>query len=177
MASYRCEICGAEFGTPSEYRQHMQTSHPERAPSAADLERALAGVEYPARPGGLAAHAREHGNVEVARILGELKDRPYADAADVARAFGALRSHEEAPADKPSARGGAAAMASPSAARIASLFDGMTFPATAEALTRHARGEARAEEMELIERLPDRRYDDMSDVARAFGEVVRKAGA
>jgi len=48
MAQYHCEMCGAEFDTLSGYRRHMQTSHPERAPSAADLEQALSGIAYPA---------------------------------------------------------------------------------------------------------------------------------
>jgi hypothetical protein len=70
-------------------------------------------------------------------------------------------------------RGGDAAMrtGSISAARAAALFSGMQFPATAEDLGSHARARAGDGEMDLISRLPDRRYGDMSDVAQAFGEV------
>lgn len=177
MARHRCEICGAEFDTLSEYRRHMQTSHPERAPSAADLEHALSGVSYPASRDALARAARD-GNAEgIAEIVEELPDRDYRDAADVARAFGGLRAHEDKPDDQPGKRGGEAAMqtGSLSAGRLASLFSGLRFPASAEDLKAHARSEASNPEMDLVARLPDRRYGDMSDVAKAFGEV-KEAG-
>lgn len=176
MAQYRCDICGAEFETLSEYRRHMQTSHPERAPSAADLERALEGIDYPARPERLAAHATNKGEDDAAEILKELPDRDYRDAAEVARAFGEIRAHEEKPDDQPSLRGGAAALESEavSAARLASLFEGMEFPASRDDLKAHAKPRARDREMELVSSLPDRSYGDMADVAKAFGEVKEK---
>ncbi len=173
MARHRCEICGAEFDTLSEFRRHMQTSHPERAPSAADLEHALSGMAYPASRDALARHARDGDAHEIADILERLPDRDYRDAADVARAFGGLRAHEDKPDDQPSRRGGEAALrtGSLSAARFASLFSGMDFPASAEDLRSHARAQASDREMDLISRLPDRRYSDMADVAKVFGEV------
>lgn len=173
MARHRCEICGAEFDTLSEYRRHMQTSHPERAPSAADLENALSGVDYPASRATLARYARHSGADEIGEILEALPDRKYRDAADVARAFGEIRAHEDKPDHQPSRRGGQAAMrtGSISAARAAALFSGMEFTASADDLTSHARARASDREMELILRLPDRRYADMSDVSKAFGAV------
>lgn len=173
MAKHRCEICGAEFDTLSEYSHHMQTSHPERAPSAADLERALFGVEYPASRDVLTQYARDQDAAEIAEIVQDLPNRDYRDAADVARAFGGLRAREEKPTDQHSKHGGEAAMRtrSISAARVASLFSGMEFPASAGDLKAHARSEASDCETDLISHLPDRRYSDMSDVAKAFGEV------
>jgi rubrerythrin len=173
MARHRCEICGAEFDTLSEYRRHMQTSHPKRAPSAADLEQALSGINYPASRDALARHAQDKGAKEIADILEELPHREYRDAADVARAFGGLRAHQEKATDQPSLRGGKAAMQSGklSAARLATLFSGIEFPASAESLRNHARGQASDREMDLVARLPDRRYSDMADVEKAFGEV------
>ena len=173
MAQFRCDICGAEFETLSEYRRHMETSHPERAPSAADLERALEGIDYPSRPEGLSAHARSKDEDDAADILERLPDREYRDAAEVARAFGEIRAHEEKPQNQPSVRGGAAALETEavSAARLASLFEGMGFPASREDLKAHARPQARDREMELVSSLPDRSYRDMSDVAKAFGQV------
>lgn len=47
MAQFVCEICGAEFEQKSRYERHMQTSHPARAVSAADIEKALKGVVFP----------------------------------------------------------------------------------------------------------------------------------
>ncbi|MEP0824189.1 MAG: C2H2-type zinc finger protein, partial [Nitrososphaera sp.] len=47
MLQFTCEICGDGFEQKSRFDRHMETSHPERAPSAADLERALSGIQYP----------------------------------------------------------------------------------------------------------------------------------
>ncbi len=174
MAQYRCDQCGATFDTRSEFLRHMKTSHPERAPSAADLESALSGIEFPAHPHTLARHARDEGEAQIADILNDLDDREYRDAADVARAFGEIRAHEDKPTYQPSVRGGAAAMETDaiSAARIASLFEGMEFPGSADDLERHARAQQASEdEIKIVSNLPDRRYRDMSDVATAFGEV------
>ncbi|AJY50244.1 MULTISPECIES: C2H2-type zinc finger protein [Halomonadaceae] len=45
MAQFTCEICGAEFEQKSLYERHMLTSHPKQVVSAADIEKALKGVE------------------------------------------------------------------------------------------------------------------------------------
>ena len=47
MAQFNCEICGKGFEQKSRYEQHMNTSHPEQAPSAADLTALLKGVSFP----------------------------------------------------------------------------------------------------------------------------------
>ena len=178
MAPYSCDRCGAEFDTPSEYRRHMKTSHPEQAPSAADLEHAISGAEFPAPPGKLAELARERDEHEIARILDDLPEKDYRDAADVSRSFGELRAREEKPNHQPSVRGGEAAMESDaiSAARLASLFEGIDFPSGLDDLKAHAASEAGEREMKYISNLPDRTYEDMSDVAKAFGEVKNDDG-
>lgn len=92
MAQFECEICGAGFEQKSRYERHMMTSHPPRAPSAADIEKALAGVSFPKRHDEL-VQAASGADENVLEILEELPDKEYRDAADVARAFGELRSH------------------------------------------------------------------------------------
>lgn len=176
MAQHRCELCGAQFDTFSEYRRHRQTSHPERAPSASDLESVLSGITYPASRDALAQQARDRNKEEIANIFEEFPDRDYQDAADVARAFGRIRAHEEKPTNQPSVEGGKAAMQTEkiSAAQIASLFSGLDFPASVKDLKSHAQSRASDREMELLSNLPDHSYGDMSDVAKAFGEVKKK---
>jgi hypothetical protein len=46
-AQFTCEVCGDGFEQKSKFERHMATSHPERAPSAADIEKALQGIQYP----------------------------------------------------------------------------------------------------------------------------------
>lgn len=174
MAQFVCEICGATFEQKSRYERHMQTSHPRQAVSAADLEKALKGVSFPKRRNEL-LEAMGSEPQEVRNIVERLPDREYRDAAEVARAFGELRTHERAPENQPSKTGGEHAMqtsSSPSAARFASLFAGMTFPANRAALLEHARAKAGEEEMQLLERFRDHQYRSMADVAKELERVT-----
>lgn len=72
-----------------------------------------------------------------------------------------------------SARGGDAALETEAvtAARIARLFDGMDSPASTGDLKAPARPEASQAETGIISDRPERSFADMSDVAKALGEV------
>ncbi|QEA38158.1 DUF2795 domain-containing protein [Pistricoccus aurantiacus] len=168
MAQFTCEICGAEFEQKSRYERHLQTSHPRQAVSAADLEKALKGVDFPTSREEL-GNAVDNG--EVRDIIAQLPDQEYRDAAEVARAFGELRTHEKAPDSQPSKTGGQRAMQAPSAARFASLFEGMSFPASGEELKRHARAQASEQEMQTLEKFGDHTYHSMADVAKELHKV------
>lgn len=168
MAPFICEICGDEFEQKSRYEQHMQTSHPRQAVSAADIEKALAGVTFPKGRKAL-CDAIDDDDREVRRIVEQLPAREYRDAAEVARAFGELRTHERLPDDQPSKTGGEQAMQAPSAARFASLFAGLRFPASRDELKAHARGQASEEEMQTLETFGEHTYYSMADVAKELG--------
>lgn len=170
MAQYVCQICGAEFEQKSRYEKHMQTSHPRQAVSAADIEQALKGVEFPKGRSGLLA-AIDDQDSEVRGIVEQLPDREYRDAAEVARAFGELRTHEKAPDSQPSKTGGQHAMRAPSAARFASLFAGLQFPASRNELKAHASAKASEEEMQTLELFGDRTYHSMADVTKELARV------
>lgn len=169
MAQFSCDTCGETFDQKSRYERHKMTSHPPQAPSAADLEKALGGVDFPKRRDELVEAAEGD---EIKRILEDLPDKQYRDAAEVARAFGERRSHEKKPEYQPSKKGGAQAMNAPSAARIASLFSGLDFPASSKKLKSYAQDRASDEEMRVIEKFHDHTYRDMSDVAKEVGRVT-----
>ncbi|XKH59214.1 DUF2795 domain-containing protein [Halomonas sediminis] len=170
MAQFTCEICGAEFEQKSRYEQHMLTSHPKQAVSAADIEKALKGVEFPKKRSELVDTLSDE-EQEVRDIIQQLPDREYRDAAEVARAFGELRTHEKAPDTQPSKTGGQRAMQAPSAARFASLFAGMRFPANREQLIDHASSNASDQEMQTLEKFGDHSYRSMADVTKELEKV------
>ncbi|SEM08156.1 DUF2795 domain-containing protein [Halomonas daqiaonensis] len=170
MGQFVCEICGDEFEQKSRYERHMQTSHPRQAVSAADIERALRGVAFPKERSEL-IEAIDDDNREVRGIVERLPAREYRDAAEVARAFGELRSHQKLPDNQPSKTGGERAMQAPSAARFASLFAGMEFPASRDELKAHARTRASDEEMQTLERFGEHTYDSMAEVTKELARV------
>lgn len=69
-------------------------------------------------------------------------------------------------------RGGRAARDTASASGIALALKGVDLPCRRAELVRQARENAAAEEVvEALDALPDRRYETMADIQRAFGEV------
>lgn len=172
MAQFNCEICGQGFEQKSRYERHLMTSHPEQAPSAADLEKAIAGIDFPKTRDELVDFASGEGSPEAIDILESLPDRQYRDSAEVSRALGEIRSHQPKAQHQPSKVGGERAMESLSSARITSLFSGLSFPASNADLEQHAKESADEEEMRVIEAFEQKTYGDMADVAKEVGRVT-----
>lgn len=63
-------------------------------------------------------------------------------------------------------------MQAPSAARIASLFAGMRFPASGEELKDYARPNATEQEMQTLEKFGDHIYNSMADVTKELDGVA-----
>lgn len=177
MAQFTCDTCDQTFEQKSRYERHLQTSHPEQAPSAADMQRLLAGIRFPQDKEGIVRHAHDRGDGDEAiDLLEALPDQEYRDAAEVTRALGAVKSDEEKPGHQPGRLGGRRAVESPqapSAARIAKAFEGVSLPGSAAELREYADEHTDEEVREIVARLPERTYRDMADIARAFGEVLQ----
>lgn len=169
----------------------METSHPKPAPSAADVERALAGIDYPKTKEELVEYASRRisssDKEDVLDLIRSLPNRVYRDAADVAIALGEIKSRrvrvseEEARTELPSVRGGraAAAIESLSAATIAKALSGIDFPKRKEQLIDYARDQApkigiknTEDLLNVMERLPDKEYTNMAEVEKSVGQVL-----
>lgn len=190
MAQFECEICKEGFEQRSRYERHLASSHPQRAASAADVGKALAGIEFPANKRDLVAHASRSlaPDSSVVRLIKKLPPRAYRDAAEVGAALGEVKgpgrvrsSAEAARAEPPSRRGGRmAASAAPSAAAVAKLLGGIEFPKTKAGLRAYARRhrdqvDEPDEVLKRLAALPERSYRSMADVARALGSSVSRA--
>jgi uncharacterized protein DUF2795 len=189
MAQFTCEVCGDGFEQKSKFERHIATSHPERAPSAADIEKALYGIQYPKTKAQLVEHVRHQQRVfdkEVLRLINSLPERTYRDSADVAIALGEVKkrqvrtSAEVAETEQPSIRGGkAAASASVSSAAVAKLLSGVDFPKSKDELKDYAQKHMTKVEVadpkeiiNVIDKLPERKYTNMADVEQSVGEVL-----
>jgi hypothetical protein len=188
MVQFTCNVCGDSFEQKSRFDRHMATSHPERAPSAADIEKALSGMQYPKTREELVNYAAGRvSDEELINLMKSLPTRQYRDSAEVAIALGEVKqrqgvrsSEEVARTEAPSTKGGrAAASMSVSAATIAKVLSGANFPKNKDELRDYAQkhmtevGIADPQGViGVIDRLPEREYQNMADVERSVGQVL-----
>jgi hypothetical protein len=93
-SQFTCVICGQGFEQKSRLQRQMDTSHPPSAPSAADVEKALSGIQYPKLKEALVEYVSQKlatVGKDVFSLIESLPNRTYRDSAEVAIALGELR--------------------------------------------------------------------------------------
>lgn len=185
MAQFTCPVCGEEFEQQSRFNRHIQTSHPQKAPTTADVMQMLKGVQFPKTREELIIYAQQKDDKsKTIALLEDIPKEVYKDAAEVTRAISSVKRHERKPAHQPSKLGGehaASSPKSPSAAQIASMLSGITFPKNAKQLQDYARSqskekldsEAAAKVTALLQHLPAKKYVDMSEVTKGIHEAKK----
>jgi len=189
-SQFTCSVCGDGFEQKSALERHMATSHPPRAPSAADIEKVLSGIQYPKTKEDLVQYASQKLSTigkDLFDLIKSLPPRIYRDSADVAIAVGELKSGKKVrtaaevqASEQPSKKGGRAAVISSSisAATIAKVLSGIDFPKSKDGLKEYAKENISKAEVEDIEallkvfdELPSKEYTNMADVEREVGRV------
>jgi hypothetical protein len=187
---FTCSVCGDGFEQKSAMERHMATSHPPRAPSAADIEKVLSGIQYPKSNEDLVQYASQKLSTigkDLFDLIKSLPPRTYRDSADVAIAFGELKSGKKVrtaaevqASEQPSKKGGRAAVISSSisAATIAKVLSGIDFPKSKDGLKKYAKeniSKAEVQDIEtlmnIFDELPAREYTNMADVEREVGRI------
>jgi hypothetical protein len=187
---FTCSVCGDGFEQKSALERHMATSHPPRAPSAADIEKVLSGIQYPKSNEDLVQYASQKLSTigkDLFDLIKSLPPRTYRDSADVAIAFGELKSGKKVrtaaevqASEQPSKKGGRAAVISSSisAATIAKVLSGIDFPKSKDGLREYAKeniSKAEVQDIEtlmnIFDELPAREYTNMADVEREVGRI------
>ena len=189
-SQFTCSVCGDGFEQKSALERHMATSHPPRAPSAADIEKVLSGIQYPKTKEDLIQYASQKLSTigkDLFDLIKSLPPRTYRDSADVAIALGELKSGKKVrtaaevqASEQPSKKGGRAAVISSSisAATIAKVLSGIDFPKSKDGLKEYAKENISKAEVEDIEEvlkvfdeLPSREYTNMADVEHEVGRI------
>jgi hypothetical protein len=187
---FTCSVCGDGFEQKSALERHMATSHPRRAPSAADIEKVLSGIQYPKTKEDLVQYASQKLSTigkDLFDLIKSLPPRTYRDSADVAIALGELKSGKKVrtaaevqASEQPSKKGGRTAVISSSisAATIAKVLSGIDFPKSKDGLREYAKENISKAEVEDIEELlkvfdelPSKEYTNMADVEREVGRI------
>jgi len=187
---FTCSVCGDGFEQKSAMERHMASSHPPRAPSAADIEKVLSGIQYPKTKEDLIQYASQKLSTigkDLFDLIKSLPPRTYRDSADIAIALGELKSGKKVKtaaevqaSEQPSKKGGRAAVISSSisAATIAKVLSGIDFPKSKDGLKEYAKeniSKAEVEDIEalmnIFDELPSREYTNMADVEREVGRI------
>lgn len=192
-SQFTCVVCSQGFEQKSRLKRHMQTSHPRSAPSAADLEKALTGIDYPKSKQDLVQYISQKSSTvgsDLAQLVRSLPERNYRDSAEVAVALGEIKSgkgtrtaEEVESEEPPSKKGGRVAAQVFSAAAIAKVLSGIHFPKSKDSIKKYARNnldnfstkpEQQKPEavLNLLDRIPEKQYSNMADVEREAAKVL-----
>ena len=186
---FTCTICGQGFEQKSRLERHMDTSHPPSAPSAADIEKVLSGMQYPKTKEALTEYVSQKRSTvgeDLFNLIKSLPNRTYRDSAEVAIALGELKSGKEfrsakqvEATEQPSKKGGkAAATESISATAIAKVLSGIDFPKTKDSLKEYAQKNISKVDLKdpkailsIIDQIADRKYNDMAEVEQEIWRI------
>lgn len=193
-SQFNCAVCGQGFEQKSKLERHMETSHPPSAPSAADIEKALAGIDYPKSKQDLVRYISQKSSTvgsDLVQLVQSLPERNYRDSAEVAIAFGEIKggkgvrtAEEVESSEPPSKKGGKVAAQVLSAAAIAKVLSGIDFPKSKDGIRKYAQKnlanfrtkkqqqKTKANLIDLLDRIPEKQYSNMADVEQEAARVL-----
>jgi hypothetical protein len=194
-SQFTCQICGQGFEQKSKLERHVLSSHPEPAPSAADVEKTLAGIRFPKSKNEIISYtsSKRESKVkdeekELFNLIKSLPERTYRDSAEVAIAIGEIKSgrkkirsaKEIEFSEPPSKKGGRIAVTSSiSAATLSKALSGIDLPKSKENLNKYIRKniakmdqDMQSEILKVFDRLPKKDYKDMADIEKEISKLL-----
>ena len=145
--------------------------------SPIEVQKALKGMDYPAKKQDLIEKARENGAPQqVMQVLENLPDKEFSNAVDVSKEFGEGGRGGQEKGQGISHRG---AGSPPIEAQKA--LKGMDYPAGKQEILEKARKNSASQEvMDILEDLPEKEYENAADVSKEFsgetGNIEEREG-
>jgi hypothetical protein len=190
-SQFTCHVCGQGFEQKSRLERHILTSHPEPAPSASDVEKALSGIKYPKSKEEIIDYITARPQIKVKKelidLIQNLPERTYRDSAEVAIALGEIKSGKKIKSAKevektesPGKKGGkVAATSSISAATLAKALSGIDLPQYQENISKHVNKnivkmnkDIQTDIMKIFRRLPKKEYKDMAEIEKELSKIL-----
>jgi ubiquinone biosynthesis protein COQ9 len=190
-SQFTCQICGQGYEQKSRLERHMLTSHPEPAPSATDVEKALSGIRFPKSKDEIISYVTSRQvpkmKEELFNLIQNLPERTYRDSAEMAIAIGEIKSGKKIRSPKeventepPSKKGGKRAMTSVvSAATLAKALSGIDLPQSKENIIKYVEKnrvkinkDMQQDILEIFKRLPKKDYKDMADIEKELSKIL-----
>ena len=189
-SQFTCQICGQGYEQKSRLERHILTSHPEPAPSAANVEKVLSGIKFPKSKDEILSYTSSKQetkvNEDLLDLIQNLPERIYRDSAEVAIALGEsksgkkVRSAEEVENTEPaSKKGGKRAVMSVSASTLAKSLSGIDLPQSKENINKsisrniaNMDKESQSKILKIFENLPKKDYKDMAEIEKELGRIL-----
>ncbi|MDR4510745.1 MAG: C2H2-type zinc finger protein [Nitrososphaeraceae archaeon] len=190
-SQFTCKICNQGFEQKSRLHRHMLTSHPEPAPSIADVEKLLASIKFPKSKSEIlnfinSQHIPNLKN-ELLNLVSSLPNRKYRDSAEIAQAIKKIKNGKKVKSSKeaesllsPGKKGGkSAAKYSISAATLARSLSGINLPQSKENINRYLKEnifkmnkDIQSDILKIYNRLPKKKYKDMTEIEKELSKSV-----
>ena len=190
-SQFTCQICGQGYEQKSRLERHLITSHPEPAPSAAEVEKTISGIRFPKSKDEIISYIMSNQEIKMKEhmldLMKNLPERTYRDSAEVAIAIGEIksgknvRSAEEVEyTEPPSKKGGRrASTTSISAATLAKALSGIDLPQSKENINKYINKnlvkinkDTQSEILKIFERLTKKDYKDMADIEKELSKIL-----
>lgn len=172
MIQFTCPQCHREFTAQSSYEEHLLKAHPKYPATAAHIDKLVRDVEFPVTTRELEDALKARGETTLLPLLDSLPDQQFRQADELTELLGKLDSYQPDPGYQAPLKSDLQAEKPLAASHVASMFEGLSFPASSQDVREYARAHVSEEELALIEQIREQDYQSLSEVEEEYQRVI-----